>query len=561
MAFVERLKIILDMEGDNVTKGLRGIGKEISAADGFVNKFKAGVNGVKSSIGEFLSSGAGMATATAAVGAAMFGAANKAADLGMEIGKLSDATGLSAESASRWTEVANDLGIGSDQVAGLIEKMTKNLGATPEKFEAMGISIQKAANGTVDMNATLLEAIAVIQKIPDPTKRAKAAADLFGKGWADAAELVSMSATELKDRLEGVSEAKVFNEEEIKQAREFRDSMEDLKDVGEDLAIAVGKDLIPQMVQFIDVLMSAKNGLEDLNDWTKKASGSNDGLIDTIERAVNPMEGAKSAWEDVTDLFSDDEPQKKAAEAVELVATGYGDMTDATDEARDAMFGAEGAWKGAAKGLDGLTRAQERVKRATDKTTEAYEFQMGLLDASDSYHNIALALSDIEDQVKANNEAVADGSMTWEEAMHANAIVMNDAKKAVKLYGDEILNLPPEALTKVEAAIDRGAYDEALRLIEALSRPRTVVVSTSVNGSSTTTASGSGGNTGGLSGSNPSPGSIVQESISGSGRGSGVTVNVYAGVGTDGNAVGVQIADVLTKWWNDGGRAAWTGGN
>ena len=173
------------------------------------------------------------------MGAVMVKTAGMAADLGLEVGKLADSTGLSTEAASRWLEVGGDLGLTADKTAGLIEKMTQNLGKSPEKFKELGIEVQYAADGTADMNATLLGAIEGLNKIKDPTARAAAAASLFGKSWADASELITAGADSVKKKLSEVADVKVLSADKVAQAREFRDTMDKLTDTGEELALAL----------------------------------------------------------------------------------------------------------------------------------------------------------------------------------------------------------------------------------------------------------------------------------------------------------------------------------
>ena len=150
MAFNERISVVIDIATDKASAALGGFRKSVNEAEGFTGKLKAGVGSLGSTFTSFISSPAGAATAVSAVGAAAFAAVDKFASLGLEVGKLSDATGLSTEEASRWTEVGGDLGLTADTTAGLIEKMTQNLGKTPDKFKAMGIEVQHAADGTAD---------------------------------------------------------------------------------------------------------------------------------------------------------------------------------------------------------------------------------------------------------------------------------------------------------------------------------------------------------------------------------------------------------------------------
>ncbi len=566
--FVERISVIIDTKTDQATGALKAFRTEVAAADGFVGKFKAGVGSLRQSATEFLTSGAGMATVVGGIGAAAGYAVNETMKLAQEVGQLSEATGLSTEAASRWIEVSNDLGIGSDKVAGLIEKMTKNLGATPDKFAEMGISVQTAADGTADMNATLLVAIQRIQGITDPTKRAKAAADLFGKGWADAAELVGMSASELKDRLESVSDTKVFSPEDVAQAREFRDSLADLQDIGEDLAIAVGKDLIPKLTDFVNILMAAKGGLEDLNDWTKKATGSNDGLIDGLERAINPAKAVEGAWNDLSDLFGDDEPQKKATEAVIVLTGAVGDNTDANKENAQATYLAGVAQAATSKEAKALAGYLDDVTDAANRNVESVnDLESAQLDLAESTDELGRLQAETERILSDSTSTDAEKKQALIDLRQAQIGTAEGAKKAAEEFAraqgaqdgskaSTMLQIGELQRLKAEfplLAADIDKYIAALKRI-----PGTVTTAVNVRyggGAGGTGANGSGvsGDTGNLV---LSPGGgNVQRVQSVGGRGvPNVTINsITVNATGDGRA----MVDAITAAVKDGVQAAW----
>ena len=264
---------------------------DVNAASGSMNKFKAGsnaaLNAVKANAGTFALA-AGSAIASFAVKAV-----GEFQTLALESSKFADATGLSVEEASRWKEVGDDIGIGSDAIQGAIGKMNKTLGASPELFAKLGVDIVRTETGLTDVNGTFLAVIDRLNGIEDPAERARVAAQLLGKGWAEMAQFVEMGSYELSQALDDVSDAKVIDAEEVKKAKELRATMDTLKDSIDDITLAVGEGLVPALSDVAGILdkVSSIGGMFDKIpgvDWLKSQMNFETRLLDTSHTSRYP---------------------------------------------------------------------------------------------------------------------------------------------------------------------------------------------------------------------------------------------------------------------------------
>ena len=445
-SFTERLKIVLDLQADKVETGLKKVSTAIKDAEGFTGKLTAGITSASQA---FFGSPAALAGAATVAGGVLAKVTSEAADLGVEIGKLSDATGLSTEQASRWVEVAKDMGIGSDKLAGLLEKMEKNIGASPDKFKNLGIFIQHAADGTTDMNATMLLAVDRLNAIQDPSQRAAAEASLFGKSWADASELLKMSSSDIKKQLEDVGSSKVYSSQQVKDARAFRDQMQELKNVGEDLAIEVGKDLLPVFIGLAKGAIAAAKGIEAVVDAAAKVGQQGTethfadikALVDKYGDAVwksdyavrNHIKSLKD-WIDqngfgklsVDEFTKSVEAQRsKTLDAVAAQAEhrqGTYDWTQAQDDAQRA-----------AQALTDEEKAQEQATRDLQKATDDYAKSV-----TDLYHTERdrLALKDqitsMLDDWKKGHDKNIDSAIALSEKITELNVGTLDSKAAVE---------------------------------------------------------------------------------------------------------------------------------
>lgn len=179
MSIRERYEYVVDLVADKAATSMAKFRSEVSAAEGPMGKFKAvGTNAMDAVKANVL----GLASVG---GAALLGFVAKSATAfqegAIEAGKFAQATGLSNEEASRWVEIAGDIGIESSNLESAFGRFNKELGESPEKVAKLGVEVVKTKDGLVDTNATLANAIARLGEIKDPTERAAVAQQLFGR--------------------------------------------------------------------------------------------------------------------------------------------------------------------------------------------------------------------------------------------------------------------------------------------------------------------------------------------------------------------------------------------
>ena len=151
-------------------------------------------------------------------------------------------------------EVAGDLGVEVGTVEGAVGKLLRTIKADPGVVKALGEEAILTEGGFVDANEAFLRAVDYLGQIKDPAEKAREGVRLFGKGWQQVAPLIEEGAERIRERLQAVSEQKIITREEFQRAKDFRDSLDDLKDNGEDLAIALGETLVPVLSDLFELL-------------------------------------------------------------------------------------------------------------------------------------------------------------------------------------------------------------------------------------------------------------------------------------------------------------------
>lgn len=377
-----KITTVIDFVTTGAQRSVKSFRESIADADGAFGKFKAGASSALAGIAANLGTLAVAGGATAvALGTKVVNAFQATA---LEAGKLADATGLTVEAASRLREVSSDLGISGETVTTIVKKLTVELGKGNPLLEEYGISLQKTSDGAADVNATLLNTIKRIQAIEDPTKRAAAAQAAFGRGFADAAELISTDADELKRKLDAVSDAKVVTPEELARAREFRDTMEELRDVGEDLAVSAGGVLVP-------VLQDVADALQDVEVAAKKIPGGLPSWLSTLGK-LNPLGQQVVIY-------------KKVADGVEFLTSKWDGAAPKADRFSDSIL----------RGADAAEQAAPLVQELGDITEDTADELVDLGDkaanAGPKIGDMAGALDDAEQHLADLNDQARDKAL------------------------------------------------------------------------------------------------------------------------------------------------------
>jgi hypothetical protein len=393
----------------------------IKAAKAAFGNFKTAVGDAQGGMGKF-KAGSKVALDAVAANAASFAVAGGVAlakfamegvqafqNLALGAEKFATSTGLAIEDASRYMEVAGDIGIPIDAVSTAIGRLNKTIGADPDKVRELGVDLVYLADGSLDVNATFLNTIERIKGIKDPAEKAKVAAQLLGKGWQSMSTLIEMGADDLNAALGKVSDTKVISAEELKKAKEFRDTMDDLNDAMEDLKLSLGQSLVPMLTDIAKIFGS----INDVRGWISDLPGVSifttaiSKISSPIALVSTALDGLGSAAGFVFDLFSDEkevipvfaDDMVLAREDTDNFKTAIKQarldailpFTNAVDGMSTALMNADNAWKVLTDNLEQeVALDQAKIKLAELEAAAKLAFGSGRQADIDAYEQKAL---------------------------------------------------------------------------------------------------------------------------------------------------------------------------
>ena len=346
------LKLIVDADAKGAVREFESVGK---AAEKNLKKADDGLAKVSSGMQKW---GAAAAVSGGIVAAGLFKAADSFVDTALAAGKFSDAVGLSVEDASRWLEVADHIGVSGQAVSSAFRRMDVAIGNNSAGWKNLHVEVAKNVDGSTNLSETFLRVVTALQQIEDPTKRAAAAQALFGKGYAEVAELVGRSAGDLRQKLDEVGAAKVITPEELQKARDFRGAMDDLGDSVAELGIVIGSSVAPLISSFADGVAGIINTVQQLPQPVQDSVGKILGLGTAALIAGGSISFVSGK---VIDLVSN----------VKGLGTSLGKFSPTLGAGFTGLAGGVGIAAAAFIALDSagnaLTHTHERLKAATDE--------------------------------------------------------------------------------------------------------------------------------------------------------------------------------------------------
>jgi hypothetical protein len=447
-----RVDIIADSKGFTkaTAEAERSVGKLESKLRDFGSKVGLSASAMDKAFA--VAGPAALATAGLAVGKFVADSVGKFRDLALAVDEFSTATGTSLDSASRWVEVAGDVGVSADTVERAIGFMNRAVKNSPAAFDELGVSIQRTKDGVVDTDATFRNVVARLGQIEDPALRAATAQKILGRSWMELAPIISETNGSL-ERLDGllanVSDAKIIDESEIEKAKQLREAQDRLGDAIEDISLALGESLIPALAGAAEaaaVLIEILNKLPD-NENVNLLGGAFDITWGIIDDGIGKLQRLGGTVEGVAGQTSI----------------------------------AGGQFSGTADDLGFLAEKADTAAVAVSTLGDETSALLGLIDVEDLVLDIADGFDKVAEATWGAAEAARTGGAQAEAAARDQERAQNDLIRKVIEYDQEVQDLPDESVTDIIALIEQGKIDEAERKFNEVSRDRQAEVTATAN--------------------------------------------------------------------------------
>jgi len=254
----DRLLVVIDAMSSGAAKELKQLQADAKkTGDSFDSLGKmAGVTGAALKAG--LVAGAGAFVGTKLVGflqdsVQAFQESQEAAQ------QWARATNASVEEAGKFTTLMKSYGLGLEDLSEINAEFSQTIAKQPALLQSLGVEIQKNADGTTNMTATLVETLDALGEMPDGLAASQMAFKLFGEEGAKQLQGLYLAGIDVSDMMDRINFVDRSDE-----ALAFKAATQEMDLAFQQLMITVGGTLVPALTAFIDAGMAVSGVLGDI---------------------------------------------------------------------------------------------------------------------------------------------------------------------------------------------------------------------------------------------------------------------------------------------------------
>jgi hypothetical protein len=259
MALSEKLMILITGDASGAISEMKKLAgeaeKNLGKAGNDVGKFSQNATKI----------GAGMVAVGTGLLATAISAASTTTDLGREVMKLQRYTGMNAESASKLAYAAKMSGVGVDDLAVGIGKLSKTMANTPDKLTKFGVEA-KASDGKLRGMSDVLGDVAEKFKTMGPgTASTAAALDLFGRSGANLLPFLLKGRDgigELADEAEKMG--LVLSQDNVDAVKKNIVAQRELSAAVNGAKVQIGNEMLPILTKFTELVTGIPGPVRDV---------------------------------------------------------------------------------------------------------------------------------------------------------------------------------------------------------------------------------------------------------------------------------------------------------
>jgi lambda family phage tail tape measure protein len=433
--------------GEKLGSALGGIGKTLSG----VSSSMAGLTGSFGAAGAAAGLAAG---AVAALGIAGAGIALSAAKAANEMFELSEKTGVSTESLSRFGYAAGLNGVSLEQLGKGIEKMNKSIFAAAtapagavNAFTRLGVSLKDAEGNLRSSEDILVDLAEKFKKLPEGPARGALAMQVFGKAGAEMIPFLIQGKSGIQalsaeaDKL-GIT----IGGKTAEGSHVFEQTLKRMQGALQGAANIVLKDMLPALQGFADFIF------EDLKDPSGVFRSIGRTILDVVVPAFKILAGVVgtviAAADTVVSVFS--HGLDFIAQQVYSLANAFTSLKNGSSFKQAGQELKEGFKRGLEDFSKGVTEDTEKANQRLSSLYGKLIFGADDTDQSKkSHHGGDEGIADREDKsnpikdriAKLTEAARAEGALAGAVNLSASAIRVQNEQNEIAKVKLELLQL------------------------------------------------------------------------------------------------------------------------
>lgn len=183
-------------------------------------------------------------------GALFAGAVAAAANLAREVGSLAKMTGMSASEAAVLNEALHDAFLSGDDYGAVIAGITRQVNNQGNAFDEMGVKVKDAKGNLLSYDQIIQNSIGVLKQYKEGVDRNAAAQALYSRSWEDVLKLAKLTPAAMEEARRKLEAYGIqMGPDKVADAKKYRQSMQEVKDMFENVAVVIGQSLMPKLTE------------------------------------------------------------------------------------------------------------------------------------------------------------------------------------------------------------------------------------------------------------------------------------------------------------------------
>ena len=266
--------------------------EELKKTAGEANGLTQALQNVSDKAGVVSEKTKGLSTLAGGLGIAMLGNAYASAQAADELNTLSRNLGVSVEELQKMQYASDLIDVSMDQMAGSMEKLTKQMGSNSKVFEELGINIYNADGSLRDATDVWYESLEALSQVENGTERDRLAMELFGKSAMDLSGIIDDGGAGLKAYgQEAEDMGLILSQDDVDAANKFNDAIDKLKATAGASFLEMGATLAEELTPALEKIVEIAS---QLFTWFASLDGSTQAFILTVlglVAAISPIAG------------------------------------------------------------------------------------------------------------------------------------------------------------------------------------------------------------------------------------------------------------------------------
>ena len=263
---------------------IKKLGDAAEETAGKVDTIKVAMDKVSTAAQKVADKTKKLSAAGAAVAGGLLATSVSAMNSADELNTLSARTGISTDTLQKFAYASQMVDVSTEEMAGAISKMKKQMANAPQNFEELGIALKNADGTYRSLEDVFFDSLSVLSQVGDETERDILAMQLFGKSGDTLATIIDDGGAALKEYGERAEQlGLILSGDTINAMVDTKDKVDELKASATATIAETGAKLLEELAPTLEKIIEK---IGELVEWIGTLDGDTLQTILTVAAVV-----------------------------------------------------------------------------------------------------------------------------------------------------------------------------------------------------------------------------------------------------------------------------------